>query len=118
MLSHQRDLTSDFNLTWTGLLTDDRFIESFRLSRDLFGWLGEQLGAVLQRDVSGRGAPMPVEKVIGLALYRWASGASYRVVADVFKVGRSTVFEACREVASSIVAKLLPNVIKYASCEI
>ena len=55
---------------------------------------------------------MPVEKVIGIALYRWASGSSYRVVGDVFKIGRSTVFDACREVASSIVANLFPSVIK------
>jgi len=67
----------------------------------------------MRRDSSGRGAPMPVEKVVGLALYRWASGCSYRVVGDVFKVGRSTVFEACREVASAIVANLLPRIIKY-----
>jgi len=55
---------------------------------------------------------MPVEKVIGIALYRWASGSSYHVVGDVFKIGLSTVFEACREVASSIVVNLLPSVIK------
>jgi hypothetical protein len=123
-----------------GILTDDRFIETFRLSKPLFEWLCGELYTDLAPAVHGMssiltcgmcdvvrshsdsfamcgtGVPFGVGKLIAMALYRWASGASYRVVGDVFRCGKTTVWIACRDVGEAIIKNLGSRVIRYACC--
>lgn len=60
------------------------------------------------------GDPLSVEKLLAIALYRWASASSLRVVADVFRVGITTVYRASLEVAEAIKRHLYDEVIRYA----
>ena len=97
----------------TGNFDDNRFIESFRVSRALFTWLVEQISDRLQRTNHTAAMTTPVNKQIAIALYRWACGASYRVVGDVFAVGKTTVFKCSRLVANAVIVVLLDNTIRY-----
>jgi hypothetical protein len=51
----------------------------------------------------GRGDALSAGKQLDVALYRWETGASFRVVGRLFKIGKSTVFKCSCVVAYAIV---------------
>ncbi|KAI9145211.1 hypothetical protein BKA69DRAFT_548456 [Paraphysoderma sedebokerense] len=92
---------------------DHEFIDDFRLSRELFEWLCQELAPELQKDSIGRGNPISVPKRVAITLWRLASGCSMRLLARQFEIGLSTAFTVFYEVVIAITKKLYTKTIRY-----
>lgn len=91
--------------------TDEEWRQSFRMSRGSFEKLCGLMEQVLSpQDVTVR-APIPLHMRAAIALYKLASCAEYRAVADQFGVHKSTVkkfvYSFCKGMSSSVIGGLI-----------
>lgn len=93
--------------------SESEFLEDFRVSRSVFAWLCEELSPELAMDIRRRGAPLSVANQLAIALWRWATGSSLRVIARMFAVGRTTVHTVCDRVASAIIKRLYKKIVRF-----
>ncbi|XP_064469657.1 uncharacterized protein LOC135384383 [Ornithodoros turicata] len=87
-------------------LGDQIFKQSYRVSPSTFRFIVERLRPALERTVTNMREPIPVDKVVAIALYKLCSSAEDRTVAHVFAVGRSTVNGIYREFCDAVIAVL------------
>ncbi|XP_015281203.1 PREDICTED: putative nuclease HARBI1 [Gekko japonicus] len=80
----------------------NQWLQNFRMTKDTFLELCEELRPELQRQTTTMRAPLSVEKRVGIALWKLATTECYRSVANHFGVGRSTVGEVFIEVCLAI----------------
>ena len=86
---------SDFNLT--SFYNDIIFKQRFRMTKETFNFLCQQLApSILTSDSKWRKA-VPVDTKVAIALTRLASGSPLYIVADTFGVGVSTVHKIVLE---------------------
>nr|XP_056723371.1 uncharacterized protein LOC130493615 [Euleptes europaea] len=88
-----------------------QWLQHFRMTKDTFLELCEQLRPELQRQTTTMRAPLSVEKRVGIALWKLATTECYRSVANHFGVGRSTVGEVFIEVCLAIEKLLFKKVV-------
>jgi hypothetical protein len=87
---------------------EDEWLKNFRMTKETFFWLCNQLEAKLKPDencLSTR-KPVSVEKQVAITLYFLASCAEYRVVGNAFGVHKSTVCKCVRKVVNAIIDEL------------
>lgn len=92
---------------------DAEWVESFRVTKDLFKNICSELESELRplpNPISKR-EPVSVEKQVGLCLFRLASSCEYRVVGKIFGLHTSTVQKHFYRVVNAINKKLLRKVI-------
>jgi hypothetical protein len=87
-------------------IADNIFLKKYRMDKELFNWLCDQLHDDLQKDTRGRGAPLSSQFQVAVALYRLGHGCSYTVVGDVFGIGVSTVSIIIHNLVKLVVEKL------------
>lgn len=97
--------------------SDNDWIEHFRMTRGSFDQLyGLMEGVLSPQEVTVR-APIPLPKRTAIVMYKLASCAEYRVVANQFGVHKATVkkfvYVLCKEMLSTIIY----NLIKVPSAE-
>ena len=80
---------------------------NLRMSKSTFTYLCNQLSPYLQKQNTRMRECIPLEQRVALTLWRLATNADYRSVAQLFGLGRSTVCEVFHECCSVIVEKLL-----------
>ncbi|XP_048345295.1 protein ANTAGONIST OF LIKE HETEROCHROMATIN PROTEIN 1-like [Sphaerodactylus townsendi] len=85
---------------------DEQWLYNFRMSRQTFMDLVEDLRGHLQRQTTTMRQPLSVEKRVAIALWYLASPNTYRKVREQFGVGASTVAEIVVEVCLAIEAQL------------
>lgn len=105
-----------FELIWLQMLAsidDAEWIESFRVTKDLFEYICSELESELKPLLNPltKREPVSVEKQVGLCLYRLASSCEYRVVGKIFGLHTSTVQKHFYRVINAINKKLLRKVI-------
>nr|XP_028576340.1 protein ANTAGONIST OF LIKE HETEROCHROMATIN PROTEIN 1-like [Podarcis muralis] len=88
-----------------------QWLQGFRMTKDTFLALCEELRPELQRQTTTMRAPLSVEKRVGIALWKLATTECYRSVAAHFGVGRSTVGEVFIEVCLAIEKLLFRKVV-------
>lgn len=88
-----------------------QWLQNFRMTKDTFLELCEELRPELQRQTTTMRAPLSVEKRVGIALWKLATTECYRSVANHFGVGRSTVGEVFIEVCLAIEKLLFKKVV-------
>uniref|UniRef100_A0A671VQ44 DDE Tnp4 domain-containing protein n=1 Tax=Sparus aurata TaxID=8175 RepID=A0A671VQ44_SPAAU len=90
---------------------DEEWKENFRMTRRSFNKLcGMMEGVLKPEDVTVR-APVPLEMRVAIVLYKLASCAEYRVVANQFGIPKSTVkkfvYKFCKGMVSSVIHKFI-----------
>ncbi|CAF5024372.1 unnamed protein product [Rotaria sp. Silwood1] len=94
------------------LFNEDVFRQNFRISRDLFNWILEQIGNDLQKEELSMQTTISPAKRLAIGLYTLATTAEYRTIANLFGVSRSTVCVIFEEVIDTIVSRLYYRYIK------
>ena len=103
--------TTFWKLTCQGW-NDQDWKENFRLSRVAFEYLTMELSLIIsKRDTNFRKA-ISARQRLAVTLYRLADTATYRTIANLFAIGKSTVCEIVVQVCNAIVQFLLPRYIR------
>ncbi|XP_054832325.1 uncharacterized protein LOC129327595 [Eublepharis macularius] len=90
---------------------DTHWIQCFRMTRGTFNELVDALRPTLARQSTNMREPVSVEKRVAVTLWCLATGACYRVAADHFGLGLSTVSDAVLEVCFAIEKQLLSKTV-------
>ncbi|XP_056446445.1 uncharacterized protein LOC130382618 [Gadus chalcogrammus] len=98
---------------WERVMTQNEFqpsdwLDKFRMSRETFFHLCDELRPRLTRQDTSLRRALPVEKRVALALWRLAANAEYRVIGALFGVGKSTVCCCVRDLCHALAALLKP----------
>ena len=81
---------------------EDLWCENFRVSRQTFRYICELVGRHLVRHDANMRRAIPVQKQVGVALWRLVTGNSYRTTGLVFGVGRCTALKLKDEFGSAL----------------
>uniref|UniRef100_A0A8C3H4R0 DDE Tnp4 domain-containing protein n=1 Tax=Chrysemys picta bellii TaxID=8478 RepID=A0A8C3H4R0_CHRPI len=85
-----------------GVWDDEQWLQNFRMRKATFMGLCEELAPTLRRKDTRLRAALPVEKRVASAVWKLATPDSYRLVANQFGVGKSTVgivlMQVCRAI--------------------
>ena len=91
--------------------------ENFRMSKDSFMMLCNQLRPLLEKQTTSMRSPISVEKQVAVTLYYLADEGRYRKVANAFGISRAAVSLTIRRVCTVITSNLGPTYIKLPSTE-
>lgn len=94
--------------------SDQDWIESFRMKKDTYMFLCEELRKVLKPDVPflRPREPISVEKQVALTLYYLAHCCEYKVIGNMFGIHKTSVWRCIHRVISAINEVLIPLWIK------
>ena len=81
---------------------DNLWREHFRVSRETFRYICDLVGHHLVRQDTNMRRAIPVQKRVGVALWRLATGNSYRATGLIFGVGRCTALKLKEEFCSAL----------------
>jgi len=87
------------------ILDEKRFKEHFRITRNTFNRLVEDLYPYLVGEDSNFRCAIPVEKKVAIGLFRLASSSELRVICELFGVGASTVHKIQYEFCNAVIAE-------------
>ncbi|KAL1434676.1 hypothetical protein MTO96_011451 [Rhipicephalus appendiculatus] len=93
-------------------LPESEFRAQFRVTRRTFRYILSVCECMERQDTTMRRA-VPLDKRVAVGLYRLASSAEERTIANAFGLGRSTVNTIFREFCAVIVRKLEPKFIRF-----
>ena len=99
------------------VVVDDEWRENFRMSKDNFMHLCQELSPFLQKQVTTMRKPISVEKQLAVTLYYLSDEGRFRKVANAFGIGKSTVSVIVRRVCKVICTVLGPTLIKLPTTE-
>ena len=91
------------------------WIENFRVSRDTFLYLCDQLRPLIAKQDTRMRQCVSLERRVAITLWVLATTAEYRSVGHLFGVARSTVSVIVLETCIAIVEKLLPIYVQFPS---
>ena len=104
------------NIWWkniiSGISLQDEWRENFRVSRETFDYLCNELRPFLQKKETHLRKPVSVETQVAVTLYYLSDEGRLRKVANAFGLGRSTVSTIIRQVTHVISSYLGPKFIK------
>lgn len=89
------------------------WMENFRMSRETFVYLCNELRSTVEKSDTAMRKAIPVEQRVALTLWLLATNADYRTIGHLFGVSKSTVCVVTKEVCTAIVHVLLPKYIKF-----
>lgn len=93
-------------------LLDSEFKAHFRVTRSTFRYIQSVCECMQRQDTAMRIA-VPLDKRVAVALYRLASSAEERTIANAFGLGRSTVNTIFREFCAVVVRKLGRKFVRF-----
>ena len=91
------------------------WMENFRMSRDTFQYLCNQLRPLIQKQNTRMRRCVSTERRVAITLWVLATSGEYRSVAHLFGLARCTVCKIVNETYRAIVRKLLPVYIRFPS---
>ena len=95
-----------------GIVVASEWRENFRMTRDTFMTLTEEVRPFLEKTTTVMREPISVETQLAITLYYLADEGRFRKVANSFGVGKSTVSMIVREVCQVITKYLGPTYIR------
>nr|XP_037270386.1 uncharacterized protein LOC119162001 [Rhipicephalus microplus] len=93
-------------------LPESKFHENFRVNRSTFKYLVSVCEGMKRKDTVMRKA-IPLDKCVAIALYRLATSAEDRTVANLFAVSRSSVNNNVREFRGAVVRCLEKRLVRF-----
>ena len=94
---------------------DHDWIENFRVSRNTFLYLCNQLKPAIEKQNTYMGQCVSLERRVAITLWVLATTSEYRTVGHLFGVARNTVSVIVHETCITIVETLLPVYIQFPS---
>ncbi|KAL2102844.1 hypothetical protein ACEWY4_002012 [Coilia grayii] len=107
--------TSDWWENTAPNLTEEEWLEKFRVSRDTFRYICATLKPALQRQDTSFRLCLTLEKRIAIALHKLTSTADYKTVGNLFAVGCSTVCQTLQKFCQAVMTLLRPQLIPMPS---
>jgi len=94
-------------------MSDHTFKSHFRMEKSTFSLITNTLKPHLFEDLQHRGGPIPIEKICAISIWKLASGQSYRTVAALFSVGRTTAWRCVHIFCNLVKTNLTPTCIRW-----
>ncbi|KAJ8390024.1 hypothetical protein AAFF_G00111850 [Aldrovandia affinis] len=91
--------------------TDSQWQKSFRVSRETFQYLCAKVKPAIERKDTTLRLCVPLEKRVGIALWKLATSSDYRTVGHLFGVGVTTVCRCLHEFCQAVNQIVLPEVL-------
>lgn len=88
-------------------------IENFRMSRDTFNYLCDQLRPLIQKQNTRMRKSISTERRVAITLWVLATPGQYCTVAHLFGVAHCTVCQIINETCRATVQKLVPMYIRF-----
>ena len=95
-----------------GTFSDADWLENFRMSRQTFAYLCNELRPRLSRSDTNLRKAIAVEHRVAIAIWRLATNVEYRTIGHLFGVSKPSVCIIVNEVCSAIVTILMPRFIR------
>ena len=89
------------------------WLENFRMGKDTFMYICNQLGPHLRRQHTVMREPITLEKRIAVAIWRLATNVEYCTIGHLFGISRGSVCCIVQEVCGALVEVLMPKYIKW-----
>lgn len=93
--------------------TENDWIENFRVSKDTFIYLCEELRTKIQRQDTQFRSPISVERRVAVTLWCLATCGEYRTIGHLFGIARCTVCVIIHDTCSAIVDVLLTKYVQF-----
>ena len=77
--------------------TPAQFVQNFRVSRESFEYICDQVRHLMGRVNTNYRLAVPLRKRVAIALWKLATGSEYRSISHLFGVGISTVFNCVED---------------------
>ena len=98
-----------------GSFTHEEWMENFRMSKETFLYLCDQLKLFIARDDTKLRQAVSTEKRVAITLWRLATNSDYHPVGHLFGVSRGTVCAIVNEVCCILANRILPRYVKFPS---
>lgn len=105
---------------WTDIasqMPDDIWKANFRISKSTLNMICQRLTAGFNRQDTWYRRCIPLQKRVAMCVYALSSSAELRTVANLFGVGKSTLFKAVHEFCSLVIEILMPEYIVFPKSE-
>lgn len=96
-----------------GTFTQKQWLENFRMSRDTFMELCNELSDIIKPKPNCVREPVSVDRRVGIAIYWLATNSDYRSIGNLFGVGTSTVCKSVHMVCKAIEDHLVSKYITF-----
>lgn len=90
-----------------------KFKKTFRMSRNTFNQICDEIKTDMSKCVTTFGAPIPSRKRVAIALYYLKSGADFDVVGTNFNVGKTTVCNILTDFCNAMLKHYLHQEIQF-----
>ena len=97
---------------WSGEAIAEEWMKNFRMPREQFEALADELSPHISPDPSSPGMGLSVEKKLGITLYLLKDTGSITLTANAFGVSAPTVSKTIRSVCNAINTNLGPRYLK------
>jgi len=108
-----------FSNWWEGVVLQSfgprDWLDNFRVSRETFNYLCEQLRPLIQKETTVMRRPVSVQRHVGF--WPHLQPSEYRTIAHLFGIARCTVCVVVKETCEAIVQKLVPLYIRFSAGE-
>ncbi|KAK4770394.1 hypothetical protein SAY87_030926 [Trapa incisa] len=88
---------------------EEEFRKAFRMGRDTFDMICEELNSVIAKEDTTLRSAIPVRQRVAVCIWRLATGEPLRLVSKKFGLGISTCHKLVLEVCSAIKTVLMPK---------
>ena len=93
--------------------TESDWLGNFRMGKDTFMYVCNQLRSHIERKRTTMRQPISVEKRVGMTIWRLATNVDYRTIGHLFGISRASVCCIVKEVCTVMVKVLMPMYIKW-----
>ncbi|XP_036385964.1 protein ANTAGONIST OF LIKE HETEROCHROMATIN PROTEIN 1-like [Megalops cyprinoides] len=100
---------------WDNVLcdfSDSQWQRNFRMSRETFEYLCAKVKPAIERKDTALRLCVPLQKRVGMALWKLATSSDYRTVGHLFGVGVTTVCRCLHEFCQAVNQIVLPEVLR------
>uniref|UniRef100_H3A810 DDE Tnp4 domain-containing protein n=1 Tax=Latimeria chalumnae TaxID=7897 RepID=H3A810_LATCH len=88
--------------------SDEDWLGNFRVTRPTFFKIVELVRVDMEPSLASVRSPVPCAKRVGVAMYKLASNAEYRVIGNLFGIHKSTVHKCLHTLCRAVTQRLMP----------
>ena len=120
--NHRNEWSKTRSQTWwndvvEGNFSDEQWQENFRMTRETFHTLCEEIRPFLPENLAPVRKPIDLRHKVAIAMYWLASVAEYRTIGNLFGVATSTAWRCVHTVCNAISEHLLHRYVTFPTGE-
>ncbi|XP_053186639.1 uncharacterized protein LOC128369588 [Scomber japonicus] len=97
--------------------SDEQWVQNFRMSKETFAYLCQRVQPALEKQDTNYRLCVPLQQRVAIAVWKLATNADYRSVAQLFGVSRSTACKCLKAFCSAVEDILWPEVIQFPNAD-